>query len=214
MAAVTPFRRYKLWPHAGGIRTPLIVACPAGIADGGAIRHQRVDAIDIGPTILDIAGTAFHPTVAGVSQIPVAGRSIRLSFSQPGAPGRQVQFFELRGNRAITDGRWKAVAIHRFGTSFADDRWQLFDTEADFDGTFKYRELVENNPPGNPWGPRDSTGAAGLPRASLYEIARDNEALDVTGRHPDAQARLKQQLATFRAAAVADPRGWLAGTTR
>jgi arylsulfatase A-like enzyme len=43
-----------------------------------------------------------------------------------------VQFFELRGNRAIRSGKWRAVAMHRIDTDFDSDRWQLFDTEADF----------------------------------------------------------------------------------
>lgn len=132
MAGVTPFRRYKLWPYAGGIRTPLIISWNKGIKPSSAVRPQLVDAIDIGPTLLDAAGTAFRNTVDGVQQIPIAGHSIRATFASPEAGGRTVQFFELRGNRAITSGRWKAVAIHKFDTDFANDRWELFDTAADY----------------------------------------------------------------------------------
>lgn len=132
MAGVTPFRRYKLWPYAGGIRTPLIIAWQRGIAAKGAIRPQLVDAVDIAPTLPDAASTAFHETVDGERQIPVAGQSIRATFASPSAGGRQVQFFELRGNRAITSGRWKAVAVHRSNTDFESDRWELFDTAADY----------------------------------------------------------------------------------
>lgn len=132
MVSSAPFRRYKLWPFAGGSRTPLIIFWPGHIKAQGELRRQMVDVIDIGPTLLDAAGTAFRPRIDGEWQVPVAGRSIAATFASPTAGGRKVQFFELRGNRAITSGRWKAVAIHRFGTDFAQDKWQLFDTATDF----------------------------------------------------------------------------------
>ena len=47
-----PFRRYKLWPFLGGIRTPLIVEWSGRIGDAGAIRQQYVHVIDIAPTLL------------------------------------------------------------------------------------------------------------------------------------------------------------------
>lgn len=133
MASNTPFRRYKSWPFAGGVRTPLIVAWPGHLQGKGAIRHQAVDAIDIAPTLVDLAGSRFNPRYRGQPQIPVAGVSIRKTLFHPGAPDpRVVQFFELRGNRAIRAGKWRAVAMHRLGTPFEDDHWALFDTAADF----------------------------------------------------------------------------------
>lgn len=147
MAGVTPFRRYKLWPYAGGIRTPLIISWPDGIKAKGSVRQQYVDAIDIGPTLLDVAGTHFSGTLNGVEQIPVAGRSIRASFSSPKEGGRDVQFFSLRGNRAITSGKWKAVAIHKYDADFEGDRWELFDTSTDYsenhDLAARYPEKLE-----------------------------------------------------------------------
>ncbi|WP_242415235.1 arylsulfatase [Sphingomonas panni] len=133
MLGVTPFRRYKVWPYAGGVRTPLIISWPQGIRDRGAVRTQYVDVVDLAPTIVDVARGRFAQTVNGVRQIPVAGRSIRASFARADAPSaRSVQFFELRGNRAITQGKWRAVAMHRNGTDFSGDRWELFDTSNDF----------------------------------------------------------------------------------
>ena len=132
MAGVSPYRRYKVWPYLGGVRTPLIISWPRVVRDGGAIRHQYVDTIDIAPTLLDAAGTHFAASVAGEKQIPVAGRSFRASLSSAAAPEtRKVQFFELRGNRAITAGEWRAVALHTIGTDFATDRWELFDLSKD-----------------------------------------------------------------------------------
>ncbi len=132
MAGVTPFRRYKLWPYAGGIRTPLIISWEKGIKAKGVVRGQHVDAVDIGPTLVDVAGAELSPTIGGVEQIPVAGRSIRASFTSPKAGSRGVQFFSLRGNRAITSGDWKAIAIHDYDTDFNTDRWALFNVARDF----------------------------------------------------------------------------------
>ncbi|MCJ1959286.1 arylsulfatase [Novosphingobium mangrovi (ex Hu et al. 2023)] len=132
-ASSAPFRRYKLWPFLGGVRTALIVSWPAHVRTGGAIREQYVDVIDVGPTLLDAAGLDFAPTVNGTPQRPVAGRSFLRTLNDAQAPGRQRQFFELRGNRAITDGNWRAVALHDCASdTFAHDQWQLFNTAEDF----------------------------------------------------------------------------------
>lgn len=133
MASNTPFMRYKSWPFAGGVRAPLIVSWPARLKDKGAVRRQAVDAIDIAPTLLDLVGARFDSSVGGVRQLPVAGRTIRSTLLSAAAPDpRPVQFFELRGNRAIRSGRWRAVAIHKLGAPFEQDRWALFDTASDF----------------------------------------------------------------------------------
>ena len=127
----TPFERYKLWPQLGGVRTPMVVSWPHTIDDGGQVRRQYVDAVDIAPTLADAAGTTFPEAVDGREEIPVAGRSILPTIDDADAPGRDVQYFELRGNRAITQGKWRALAIHpRYG-DFADDVWALYDMEAD-----------------------------------------------------------------------------------
>jgi arylsulfatase len=131
-AGATPLRRYKLWPYQGGIRTPLIIAWPGRVPDPGAIRSQYAHVIDLAPSLLDAAGGTFRDVVDGVPQIPVAGRSIVPVLLSPRATApRSVQFFELWGNRAITSDRWRAVSVHRPGTDFNRDVWQLFDIESD-----------------------------------------------------------------------------------
>lgn len=142
MASVTPFRRYKVWPYLGGVRTPLIVTWPRVIRDGGAIRRQYVDTVDIAPTLAEVGGARFPRELNGVVEVPVAGKSILPTLRSATAPAaRTVQYFELRGNRAITQGKWRAVAIHAPGSDFASDRWQLFDTEADFSEATDLAEL-------------------------------------------------------------------------
>ena len=92
MAGVTSFRRYKLWPYAGAIRTPLIASRQNGIKEHGAVRPQLIDAVNIGPTLLDVysgrrrahsCGGALH---SPRSLLPRTGP--RSSSSNRGAPAR------------------------------------------------------------------------------------------------------------------------------
>lgn len=146
-AGNTPFRRYKLWPFLGGVRTPLIISWPQAIEQKGEIRSQYVNTVDIAPTILDAAGTEFASSVDGIKQIPVAGKSILPTLNSASAKTRDTQYFQLRGQRAITQGKWRAVAMHKLGSDYSDDVWMLFDTDKDFsestDLADKYPEKVE-----------------------------------------------------------------------
>jgi arylsulfatase len=143
LAGDTPLRRYKLWPYSGGTRTPMIVRWHGEVPDPGAIRHQYVDVIDIAPTVLEAAGARFEAIIDGVHQIPVAGRSFAASIRDKAAPGRQVQYFLYRGNRAITSGDWRAVAMHDCDTTYEQDHWQLFNLAQDFSET---HDLAQSNP--------------------------------------------------------------------
>lgn len=128
----TPYKRYKIWPQLGGVRTPMILSWPAKVHDGGKVRTQYVDAVDIAPTLAAAAGTAFPKAIGGRPEVAVAGKSILRTISNGAAPSpRTVQYFELRGNRAITQGKWRALAIHPRDSDFSKDVWELYDTEAD-----------------------------------------------------------------------------------
>src|SRR3546814_10198706 len=120
-------RTATLFPYTAVFRTGR-----RHVDDPISIRRQFVDVIDIAPTLLEASGARFDSVVDGVTQIPVAGRSFLPSVASRKAPGRQVQYFELRGNRAITSGRWRAVAIHDCDRPYADDCWELFDLDRDF----------------------------------------------------------------------------------
>lgn len=144
MAGATPFRRYKLWPYLGGVRDALIVDWPGHIKDTGGLRDQYVHVIDIAPTILAAVGTRFDDTLNGVKQVPVAGKSFLKTITDPKAPSaRTVKFFLLLGNRAITDGNWRAVAMHEPGTPFSQDRWQLFNLAND---PTEIHDLAQSDP--------------------------------------------------------------------
>lgn len=144
-AGNTPFRLWKRYTWLGGTRTPLVVHWPNGFAARGEIRSQFCHAVDIAPTILDAAGVVPPPAVDGVEQLPYDGASLRETFEDAAAPSpRSTQYFEMLGSRAIHHEGWKATTDHVGGqlaverehiegsTSFGDDRWLLFDLDADF----------------------------------------------------------------------------------
>jgi arylsulfatase len=144
-AGNTPLRLWKRYAWLGGTRTPLIVHWPGRIPDSGAIRSQFCHVIDLMPTLLAACGVEAPPTVDGVTQQPVDGASLVRTLTDPEAPSpRQAQYFEMLGSRSMVRGRWKATTDHvssgvvdeeRLMTGsreFDDDRWGLFDLDADF----------------------------------------------------------------------------------
>lgn len=144
-AGNTPLRLWKRYTWLGGTRTPLVVHWPQGITARGEIRTQFCHAIDLAPTVLDVAGVPEPSSVDGVDQQPMHGASLRPTFDAPDAPApRDTQYFEMLGSRAIVRGRWKATTDHvsqgvpdeeqhlEGSRDFATDRWALFDLDTDF----------------------------------------------------------------------------------
>lgn len=152
MAGNTPLKRYKQNTHGGGIRDPLIVHWPGRITDRGGIRHQFHHVSDITPTVLELTGIEAPREIDGVAQQPIEGKSIAYSFAAPAAPTpKDTQYFEMLGHRGIWHRGWKAVTWHRPGTSFDEDRWELYNLAEDFNEQHdlaaeqpeKLRELVD-----------------------------------------------------------------------
>jgi arylsulfatase len=129
----TPFKKWKQDTHLGGTTDPLIVSWPAVIKDRGAIRSQYSHLVDIVPTLLEAAQLPAPSVVNGVPQMPLAGSSLGYAFADAAAPSHhKVQYFEMLGSRAIYSDGWTAVAWHEPGTSWSDDRWELYHTDVDF----------------------------------------------------------------------------------
>jgi arylsulfatase A-like enzyme len=132
-AGNTPLKRFKQNTHGGGVRDPLIVSWPGRITDGGAIRTQYCHAVDVVPTVVDVLGIDPPAELGGVPQQPIEGVSLAPTFGDPAAPSaKQVQYFEMLGNRAVWRDGWKAVTYHAPGQDFDDDRWELYHVAEDF----------------------------------------------------------------------------------
>jgi len=123
-ASNTPFRRYKHWVHEGGIASPLIVHWPKGIRKPGTITHENGHVIDIMATCVDVAGAPYPKTLDGNAIIPYEGRSLVPAFSGRKVARTDAIYWEHEGNRAVVDGKYKAVSRY-------PGKWELYDLAAD-----------------------------------------------------------------------------------
>lgn len=156
LAGNTPFRRWKRYTFEGGVRDPLLVSWPAGLADHGGVRHQYCHAVDVLPTLLDLLDLEAPAQLDGVDQMSIDGVTVRAVIDDARADDpRTQQYYECWGSRAIYKDGWKAVTNHvnqltsaerdniEGSASFADDEWQLFDTSTDFS---ECHDLADEHP--------------------------------------------------------------------
>lgn len=152
-ASNTPFRRYKMSTHEGGIATPMIVHWPAGIAAespsgqnaaapaaAGRLIHAPGHVIDVMPTLVELAGANYPKRWGQEAVIPCQGRSLApMLAGRPAADGADVPrslFWEHEGNKAARRGDWKAVAS-------ASGIWELYRIDRD---RTELVNLADDNP--------------------------------------------------------------------
>jgi len=138
MAGNTPFRRWKREVHEGGVADPCIISWAGGSLDRGGIRGQFTHAIDVAPTVVELAGLGYPADIDGIAQTPVDGVSFAYLLGIDGrraAERHETQYFEMFGSRAIYRRGWKAVTFHPVGplyddqnpnAPFDDDVWELY----------------------------------------------------------------------------------------
>jgi arylsulfatase len=135
MAFNTPFKMWKRYELNGGTADPCIISWPKGIKARGEIREQYHHAIDLVPSILDLAGVDPPETIAGHVQRPFDGVSMRYSFDHATMPSaRPTQFYSMLGSRGIWHDGWKAVTTHPTISGwghFGRDTWELYHTDED-----------------------------------------------------------------------------------
>jgi arylsulfatase A-like enzyme len=133
----TPFKMWKRYSnYEGGTADPMIVSWPKGIEAKGEIRRQYTHAIDIVPTLFECLGVELPDVVNGYTQLPLEGVSFSATFKDADVPTqKETQFYSMLGTRAIWHKGWKAAtAVPAAPESWGDfhqQRWELFDTEAD-----------------------------------------------------------------------------------
>ncbi|HEV3367696.1 MAG TPA: sulfatase-like hydrolase/transferase, partial [Acidimicrobiales bacterium] len=144
MAGNTPYKRWKREVHEGGVADPCIVSWPERLGSDGGIRRQFAHAVDILPTVLELAGVEAPATIEYVPQTPIDGISFAPLLGVEGAeaPGhRATQYFEMFGSRALYHEGWKAVTFKPIGplyddginwnAPFDEDRWELYHVAVD-----------------------------------------------------------------------------------
>lgn len=134
-ACNTPFRKFKIATHEGGIATPFIAHWPKGISAKGELRAQPAHLIDIMPTLAEIAAAEYPEEAAGEKILPMEGTSLLPVFAADTAKPRDL-FWEHQGNKAARRGHWKIVTR-------AKEPWQLYDLKSDPTET---TDLAEKEP--------------------------------------------------------------------
>lgn len=135
LADNTPGRYWSGAAHEGGLRTPLVISWPKGIAARGELRSQLVHAVDIAPTVLELV--RGRPLPGARSRAAVDGRSFAATLASASATApRELAIFETYDGRAIVAGDWKAVAFDdRWPWSASPparpERWELYDLAND-----------------------------------------------------------------------------------
>jgi len=120
----TPFRRYKIWTHEGGIATPFIANWP-GVIEPDELSHEVSHVIDLMPTVLDATGTRYPDTHGGREIAPVEGKSLVPVLTGGERDGHDALCWTHTDNHAIRRGRWKLVSPD------GRETWQLYDLTDD-----------------------------------------------------------------------------------
>ena len=116
----TPFKRFKVNMHEGGICTPCVVRWPAKIK-ANSWTDSIAHVIDLQPTCMTLAG--LDP----VKDIPsdkrqLHGESILSIFEGENYVREKPLFFAYGKNRAMRQGEWKIVY---------EKKWHLFNISED-----------------------------------------------------------------------------------
>ncbi|MBL5974977.1 MAG: arylsulfatase [Candidatus Leucobacter sulfamidivorax] len=141
----TPFRSFKASTYEGGVHAPLIVSWPAAPTEARGLRDQSVFVSDITPTILDLVRVAPPEEWAGAPAEAPDGASFVEALEDVAAPGRELQYFECAGRRALIDGEWKAVSPEppTIDEGGSGGRWELYHLGDDPSET---RDLADRQP--------------------------------------------------------------------
>lgn len=127
----TPFKYFKQDTYSGGINVPFIIKLP-GNSHQGELRHQYHYISDVMPTIFDYLDLEIPDEFNGIDQLPVDGISMKYSIDDESAKDQRItQFYRMGFNRGIYHKGWSAVARHKEGDDFDDDKWELFNLTTD-----------------------------------------------------------------------------------
>lgn len=147
MVSNTPFRYYKTWCHAGGIRVPFLISWPEGERQGlivPGVRSQYQYATDILPTILALTGVAHPGTRNSVPAKTIDGVDFSGVLKNPSSASTHVeQYSEFGGNRGFYRAGWKIVAAHAPNAPVSDQEWELYHVESDPN---ELHNLVDSEP--------------------------------------------------------------------
>ena len=147
-ASNTPFRRFKVFDHEGGIATPCVVSWPKVIREGSICREVG-HVIDFMPTFVELAGAKYPAERSGHKVEPMEGRSFAPILRAEKPAPRGPLFWEFRDCKAVRSGSWKIVTQgpERSHVNIpikpGHEKWELYDMESDRCET---RDLAKEHP--------------------------------------------------------------------
>jgi arylsulfatase len=126
-ASNTPFRKYKVWDHEGGICTPFIAYWPKVIKQKGRFTDQVGHIIDIMPTLADVCGARYPAQYDDHEVLPMEGKSLLPVLKGNKRKGHDAIFWQIAPgkNHAVRQGDWKLVRISD------DSPWELYNLKQD-----------------------------------------------------------------------------------
>ncbi|MDF7822382.1 arylsulfatase [Pontiellaceae bacterium B12227] len=122
-ACNTPFRKFKVHGHEGGMCTPCVVRWPSVIPENSwtdAVGHL----IDFQPTLMSVAGLDPSADRAAGRNLPDGENLLPVLQGTERAREKPI-FMEWVGNRAMRDGDWKITYWKNMKS------WELFDLSKD-----------------------------------------------------------------------------------
>lgn len=186
-----PFPRAKTRLHDSGMKAPFVAHWPAGIRNPGTPRAGLISAIDLAPTILDVAGVAAPASFQGVSFRPL--------FAVPDARVRRFAFSEHNWHdyaanaRAVRDGEYLYLVNFQPAAP-----WQ---GPADSVRSPSHASLVSAQAAGRLDRAQQDVFLAPRPTEELYRTAGDPDQLTnlaTDPRHADALLRLRGVMRQWR----------------
>jgi len=200
----TPFPWMKqVASHLGATRNGLVVSWPGHTREPDAMRSQFSYLTDITATIYDAARIRFPDTVDGVAQVPLEGKSLMATLTDPDAPEvRKTQYFAVNSNISLYHDGWMVSKRQVKPWDFFSGQvkspasapeWELYNLNDDFSQAVDLAgknpekvsamvELWENEARRNdvlPLNPPFLIGVPGLEGASKTEMTYPGEVEDL-----------------------------------
>ncbi|MCU0795178.1 MAG: sulfatase-like hydrolase/transferase [Akkermansiaceae bacterium] len=177
-----------------GMKVPLVMNWPNGIASPGRTYGEIVSHVDIAPTLLSLAGASSLPTgpVDGVSLVPV--------FNGGSAPVRDDLFCEIGYARSVRTKTHKYIAVRYTPAIYSQIasgyRWPEYGANSQpTGGTIPRPYYVNNSGLG---GGAAATNPTYFDDDQLYNLSTDpNEDTNLYGQDPALAYDLKKRLAQY-----------------
>ncbi|MBK4995978.1 arylsulfatase [Pseudomonas sp. S37] len=125
--SATPFPYFKGFTSRGGINVPAIVRYPK-MVKAGQVNSQLFHAMDLMPSVLELAGVHYPERFANRALLPLQGRSMLAGLANAGAQPQRELGWELYGRRSLRKGDW---SVQMQAPPYGSGHWELYDLAND-----------------------------------------------------------------------------------